>query len=180
MLFKGFKFGKPKGNEEGKSGSGDETANNIAELEGQLKDQTDKLYQAEEKLVKLSDKVDDFVEIDDAPVRHHGPIKELSIEPEDNLDDDIDEEPVAGTALEEGGEEIQLVEVPAGSEPAPQAEKGSKSNYDSESLKALFTHVEEEENPLKNLINSLPEVTIDELEEDLKEIRDIIKDWQQK
>ena len=31
-----------------------------------------------------------------------------------------------------------------------------------------------------NLIHSLPEVTINELEEDLKEIKDIIKDWQRK
>ncbi|OGO00405.1 MAG: hypothetical protein A2Y58_05900 [Chloroflexi bacterium RBG_13_51_52] len=181
MIFKGFKFGKSKDNGKGKSGSGDSTATQIAELEEHLKDRTNNLKQTEKKLSKLSEKVNDIVEIDIAPVRPHGPIKELSIGSEDTLDDvDIDEGVIAGDALEETVEDIKLVEKPVESEPPPVTGKGTKSNYDSDSLKALFTSVEEDENPLANLINSLPEITIDELEEDLKEIKDIIKDWQQK
>jgi len=181
MIFKGFKFGKSKDNRKGKSESGDDTATHIAELEEQLKDRTNNLKQTEKKLMRLSEKVNDIVEIEVTPVKPHGPIKELSIGPEDTLDDaDLDEGVIAGAALEKGVDDIKLVEASVKSEPAPSTEKGTKSNYDSDSLKALFTSEENEENPLANLINSLPEVTIDELEEDLKEIKDIIRDWQKK
>jgi len=66
-------------------------------------------------------------------------------------------------------------------EKAPQAkdEKDKKAQA-SDSLKDLFGNAEEEANPLANLINSLPEVTAEELMEDLNEIKGIIKEWQQK
>jgi hypothetical protein len=58
--------------------------------------------------------------------------------------------------------------------------KVAKGSMDAESLKALFDSHEEEENPLAKLINSLPDITVDELMDDLKEIKDIIRDWQKK
>jgi hypothetical protein len=49
-----------------------------------------------------------------------------------------------------------------------------------DSLNNLFSDQEEEENPLANLIKSLPDVTAGELIDDLKEIKGIIKEWQKK
>jgi hypothetical protein len=66
------------------------------------------------------------------------------------------------------------------SKPHSREDKIVKSNLDSDSLKALFTSEEKDENPLVSLINSLPDITIDELVDDLKEIKDIIRDWQRK
>lgn len=182
MIFKGLKFGKLLDNIKEKKRSSDDTIKPIAQLEEQLKDRTKNLKQTEQKLMNLSGKVDDIAEIEVNNIRPHGPIEELSIEPEDALNGvDSDEEVEDPNAnLEEDEEEVKLVETSAESEPASPAENKTKSNYDSESLKALFANVDEEENPLASLINSLPEITIDELEEDLKEIKDIIRDWQQK
>ena len=66
-------------------------------------------------------------------------------------------------------------------EPAsqPSAESGINLEDDSESLSNLFNDDEEEENPLEKLINSLPDVSTQELIDDLNEIKGIIKDWQQ-
>ena len=181
MIFKSFKFGKSKDKGKGKLPAGDATATQIAELEEQLNDRTDNLKQTEKKLKRLSVKVSNLAEIEVTPVQPHGPIGELSIEPEDTLEDvDLDEEENTSAALEEGVEDVKLVEVPAEFGPSPSAEKERKNDLDGDSLKALFTSEEEEENPLANLIHSLPDVTIDELTEDLKEIKDIIKDWQKK
>jgi archaellum component FlaC len=182
MIFKGFNLGKLIDNKKGKKRGSDDAIRPIADLEERLKDRTNNLKRTEQKLMNLSDKVDDIAEIEATEIRPHGPIEELSIEPEDALNGvDSDTEVVdPGAALKEDEEEIKLVEVPAESKPASKAENKPKDDYDAESLKALFTNVDEDENPLANLINSLPEVTIDELEEDLKEIRDIIRDWQQK
>jgi hypothetical protein len=48
------------------------------------------------------------------------------------------------------------------------------------SIGNIFTDVEDEVNPLANLIRVLPDVAATELIDDLKEINDIIKDWQKK
>jgi hypothetical protein len=47
-----------------------------------------------------------------------------------------------------------------------------------DSLGNLFSSQEEEVNPLANLINSLPDVSVQELIDDLGEIKGIIKEWQ--
>ena len=64
--------------------------------------------------------------------------------------------------------------------PQSREDRVVKSNLDADSLKALFTSEEKEVNPLVSLINSLPDITIDELMDDLKEIKGIIRDWQKK
>ena len=129
MIFKGFKFGKAKDNGKAKAPDGDNTAAPITELEEQLKDRTNNLKQAEENLLKLSDKMDDIAEIEVTKVQPHGPIDELSIEPEDSLNGvDTDQEVEdTETALAEGEEEekVKLVEVSAESKPASPAEKTS-------------------------------------------------------
>jgi len=182
MLFKGLKFGKKKDKEKGKSPTDGAASAHMTELEEQLKNRTDGLAQTEKKLKRLSDKVNGFKEMDVATEEHpHGPIGELSIEPVDALSGvDADEPQDDAAKLKEAPEDINL----NGAEPEPKssspAEEKAKTNLDAESLKALFTSKDEEENPLASLISSLPDITIDELMDDLGEIKGIIRDWQKK
>jgi len=62
----------------------------------------------------------------------------------------------------------------------PKEEKKPPAEESGDSLNKLFSNDEEEENPLANLIRSLPDVTTEELIDDLNEISAIIKDWQKK
>jgi hypothetical protein len=62
----------------------------------------------------------------------------------------------------------------------PKEEKKPPPEEGSDSLNKLFSNDDEEENPLANLIRSLPDVTTEELIDDLNEIKAIIKDWQKK
>ncbi|MHB8104925.1 MAG: hypothetical protein ACYDG5_05225 [Dehalococcoidales bacterium] len=143
-------------------------ASQIAELEGQLSDWTSNLKKTEQRLKTLSGKVNETDELEVIkPTRPHGPIGELSLEADESADD----EKLEG----EDAENIKMFEV----QPKPNAgdEASSTSNA---SIKDLFTSDDDDANPLAGLIQSLPEVTINELEDDLKEIKDIIKDWQKK
>jgi hypothetical protein len=183
MKFPGFKIGKPKEKNEKENGRDKSaTATQIAEMEEQLNDRTDNLKKTEKKLKKLSDKVGDAKESGHDTVLPHGPIAELTIEPGDILKDAapvIDENTDA--APKEGGEKVKVVEAIAEPAPPPKDEKKQAKAEDSmESLNKLFSDNEEEENPLANLIRSLPDVDVNELVDDLKEINDIIKDWQKK
>lgn len=133
------------------------------------------------------------------PVGPHAPLGELS------LDADASGEDAGGldildptTATEEQGEPVNLVEVQpdpsVAAEPAPAVapdpigappagEQGEKKNDPmdlSASISNIFNDIDDEENPLANLVKSLPEVAATELIDDLKEITDIIKDWQKK
>jgi hypothetical protein len=131
------------------------------------------------------------------PVGPHAPLLELSLDAEIPADgtDDLPLEDPAG-AKDENGEPIKLVEFKAESAPAappapvpatppveakkePEKKPGGGLDLNT-SIGNIFTDAEEEENPLTNLIKSLPEVAATELLDDLKEINDIIKDWQKK
>ena len=57
-------------------------------------------------------------------------------------------------------------------------ESEEESDDSQDGFNNLFSNDEEEENPLANLINSLPDVTVQELLDDLQEIKEILKDWQ--
>ena len=182
MLFKGLKFGKKKDKEkeQEKPPADDATSTQITELEEQLKERTDDLTQTEMKLKKLSGKISDLEDVEVSELQPHGPIGELSIEPEDSLSGvDTDEEEDTDTSLKEEPEDIELAEAESESK-SPTSTKKPDKKLDAESLKALFTSEEEEENPLAGLIMSLPDVSVDELMDDLKEIKDIIRDWQKK
>jgi hypothetical protein len=182
MKFKGFKIGKSKEkNGDENATAGGATVTQIAELEEHLNGQTDNLKQTEKKLKKLSGKVGDTENTEDVIAKPHGPIGELSVEPEDDLaieastaDEDVDVVP------EESDEKVKLVEVTAETTTPPPAEKEEKVEATGDSLDKLFSDDEEEENPLASLIRSLPDVDVNELIDDLKEIKDIIKDWQKK
>ncbi len=192
MKFKGFKFGKNKDKEKEKKSADDAASTQIAELEEHLKERTDDLAETEMKLKELSGKISEIEEVDASELRPHGPIGELSIEPEDSLSgvdtDEEEEEDVIEIKKKPEDAVPEPKEKPGDANSAGAQEEGTYSastkrpdkQLDAESLKALFTSEEEEENPLAGLINSLPDVSVDELMDDLKEIKDIIKDWQNK
>jgi hypothetical protein len=142
----------------------------------------------EEVGVEIVDQLIQSVEDGDETVRPHPPIQELSLDGEQELDETevpLTEGPVAET----GAESVKLVEVKApvsaaapASAPAPEAKKEEAGKPGepldiSASINSIFTEVEEEENPLANLIKTLPDVAATELMDDLKEINDIMKDW---
>jgi hypothetical protein len=182
-------FGSSKPEKKKKSQKSNAASSQIADLEKQLSGWTDNLKQTEQRLKKLSDKASDpqnnvsgtkakasaIKGLDITPVRPHGPIRELSLDSGDS----------PGDTIEEGdeGEDLEVVKLaeakPEAKNPVLTANEG-KSKSLNDSFKDLFTSDEEEENPLANLVRTLPEVTINELEDDLKEIKDIIKDWQKK
>jgi hypothetical protein len=60
---------------------------------------------------------------------------------------------------------------------APAEEKKKDKPDESDSLTNLFSQEEEEENPLQSLIDSLPDVSVRELLDDLAEINRIINEW---
>jgi hypothetical protein len=80
----------------------------------------------------------------------------------------------------EASSEETPAEADATSEKAPDKEAEIKPDENGDSLNNLFSDEEEEENPLANLIKSLPDVTAQEIIDDIAEIKGIIKEWQKK
>jgi hypothetical protein len=110
----------------------------------------------------------------------HGPLSELTVEPENGLQD---AELEAETPVEEADEEVNVVKI--GAEEAAPAEAESKAEKepekeDDDSLGNLFSQEEEEENPLASLLNSLPDVTAQELLDDAQEITEMMRELHQK
>ena len=199
MRIKGFKIGKigklKEKPEEDTAGAGDTSDAQIAETEEPLNNKTEDLAETEQPSEELADTVKKSEELEDTPPKPHGPLGELSIEPRDQLQE-LDEDVNADTLLGEDHEEIQVVEVGAGAEatapaeelkvvevtaeanaPAEEEKKPVKEEA-SDSLSNLFNDEDVEENPLANLINSLPDVTTQELLDDLEEIQGIISEQQ--
>jgi hypothetical protein len=126
---------------------------------------------------------------EDITIRPHGPAEELSIEPEDMQNDaSITLDEVDGEESTTLGEEVNISEVsaekttalkeaPVAVDPAPAEEKNEAKPDEGDSLNNLFSTEEDEENPLASLINSLPDVTVQELMDDLEEIQRIINEW---
>jgi hypothetical protein len=144
-----------------------------------------------------TDAVDELVPeipLDAEPVRPHAPLQELALDSggAEATGDTISAE--EGANPEEESAAVKLVEVqpdpvvasaaPPASAPAPaKKDAGAKEagGLDlASSISNVFTDLEDEENPLANLIRVLPDVAATELIDDLKEINDIIKDWQKK
>jgi len=180
MRIKGFKIGKskekPKDEDAPVEGT---TTEQIAEMEEKINGRTKNLEETAQELQELSDGASTPEGDEDIPTGPHGPLDELTIEPNEQLSgaDDIDLE---ADTLVEGGEEIKVVEVGAGSAAPPEGEKEARvEDIGADSINNLFNDDEEEENPLANLINALPDVPASELIDDLNEIKGIIKEWQQ-
>jgi hypothetical protein len=189
--FDNFSLGKIGGkNKKDSPADKDTKTAKIAEMEAKVNNKTKNLKKATEKLNELKTDAGIAIPIVDIPVRPHGPAAELTLEPEDLQN-------TAGITLDEVeindsvklGEEVKVTEVsaekvaaatkvaPSAVAAAPAEEKKEAKQEDGDSLKNLFSQDEEEENPLASLINSLPDVTAQELMDDLAEIQRIIKEW---
>jgi hypothetical protein len=178
-VFKNRTTGKSK-EKEGKNGAGSEasTVEQIAEMGEKINGRTKNLETKAKQLKGLSGKKNDPDASKDAPVKPHGPLGELSVDPE-TLSDTFVDEPEAAIQPEEKGEAVKLVQVASDKVAKKEEPKEVKKQDASESLSNLFSQDDDEVNPLANLINSLPDVTAQELMDDLNEIKGIIKEWQQ-
>jgi hypothetical protein len=182
------------------------SAEQIAEMKKRLANRTRDLEEAQSRLQGLN-KPDDDDDEDEDFVGPHPPLQELSLD-DIKLDDDDDEmrfdTPTDGgspvqmvdmtrpdAAAEPVSEGLNLEDVPAetDTDADTETEAETESSADDEvsleprgegdDLKNLFSDDEEEEHPLANLINFLPDVSVQELVDDIEEIKSIIKEWQQ-
>lgn len=203
-VFDNFSLGKLGGKSKKDTPVSKETqAANIAEIGKKMNGKTKKLEKVAPELNGLAAAGDITKVLDTPPVRPHGPAKELSIEPEDPENAGITLDEIDSNDSIKLGEDIKVAEVtaekvapvkaapavakvapaaaasaaPAAAPAAPVEEKKGEKPDDADSLNNLFSNNEEEENPLANLINSLPDVTVRELMDDLAEIHRIIKEW---
>lgn len=187
MRFKPLRLGKSKEELEEEIIEVDKaTANQLTEMNENISSRTKSLEETTQRLQDLSETLNDSFDEDDTP-KPHGPLVELTVEPEDKMMD-IDLDMTSDDELFEAAtEEIKIVEVgsdttaPAGSkeqeESQPEAEAVPPvEESEDDSFKNLFGAEEEEVNPLATLINSLPDVSVQELVDDLQEIKDIITD----
>jgi hypothetical protein len=191
--FENFSLGK-LGNKNKKDGSAEKETRSakIANLEAKVKGKTKDLKKAAEQLDELKD--EDVIEIPiiDVPVRPHGPAAELTLDGENSDNSGIKPDEFIGDEPVILGGEIKVAAVnldtlatakiapapaPAPAASLPVEEKKVTKLDDADSLNNLFSQDEEEENPLASLINSLPDVTVRELMDDLAEIHRIIKEW---
>ena len=188
MRFKSFKIGiiKEKPDGEDTAEADDTSAVQITETEEPLNNKDEDLQETEQPSGELADTANDPEKHEDTPPRPHGPLGELLVEPEDDLTyDDTD----VGTLLDDADEEVKVVKIgaestaPAEEPKVVEAGAGADAPAEAEietsdSLSNLFDDEDEEENPLAALINSLPDVTTQELLDDLEEIQGIINDQQ--
>jgi hypothetical protein len=156
------------------------------------------------KVVKMKDTLNTktkSLEETEAAVGPHGPIGELSLETDDpdtkkELDDEITQPPGTEPVIKvvemskkpeanRGPTTEALSGTPKAAEtktpekpPTLASATVAKPEAVDDSLSNLFSSHEEEVNPLASLINSLPDVTVQELVDDLNEIRGIINEWQ--
>jgi hypothetical protein len=150
MRFKGIKIGKSKDKHEEVIEEGNDAATPVAETKNQEEESRPK---------------------------PHGPLGELSVGPEDGLMDvDFNDDAAAGSLTEGSEEEVKLVEVGAEVTAPAEAKAEAKPEDASDSFTSLFSNDEEEENPLANLINSLPDISVGELLSDLNEIKGIMEE----
>jgi ribosomal protein L12E/L44/L45/RPP1/RPP2 len=82
--------------------------------------------------------------------------------------------PTASSASSQAAVAVSVAPAPT---PAALPEEKKEEKSDDNDLNKLFSTDETEENPLASLINSLPDVTVQELLDDLAEIHGIIKEW---
>ena len=197
-VFDNFSLGKLGGKSKKEApAEKDAKAAQIAEIGKKMNGKTKKLEKAAEELNGLAAAKDITKIIDTPPARPHGPAEELTIEPDDQESagitlDEVDENPDSIKLGEEpkvaevSAEKVVVVKavpvaavkvVPVAVPAAPVEEKKEAKPDDNDSLNKLFSINEEEENPLASLINALPDVTAQELMDDLVEIHQIIKEW---
>jgi hypothetical protein len=203
MRFKSFKISKTDEKDEQVAVKEDTVmVTEVADMEEKINNKTKKLKDAEKQLKGLTDATRTPEENEDEVLGPHGPLIELTVEPGNELVD-LDTEAELNTLMDtdEKGEEqdINVVEVnnkdaikvvdkeadktndkivdktvDGVNETKQKLPKDSKDDFSS-----LFSEEEEEVNPLSNLISSLPEVSAQELLNQLEEIKGIIQERQQ-
>ena len=93
-------------------------------------------------------------------------------------DDDLDEGSVKPDAVKASAAEAAAeAAAKTAAKTAGGASLGAAAGGGND-LQSLFSQEEEEEHPLANLINFLPDVSVQELEDDIAEIKSIIQEWQ--
>ena len=192
--FKNFSIGKLR-NRDRKDTSGvkDGPVPEIAEIEDKIKEKTGNVA-SRKRLRETLPQAGITPAADDIPVRPHGPAAELTVEPEDlkqDIDltlDELDDDSIslggevkisevgAVTAAPKAGPEAAVPD-PAAPEVKLEDTKESQPDENDDSLNKLFSDQEEEENPLAALIANMPDVTVQELMDDLEEIKRIIREW---
>ena len=195
MRFKGIKLGKSKEDPEEEIIEVDKaTASQITEINEHISNRTKSLEETTQQLQELSETLNDADDEEEKP-RPHGPLKELSVEPEDKMMD-IDLDTTSDEELfEASAKEVNLVEVgevtadqaqsatqaqPAGESNLKEKTEESAAVSEDDSFSNLFGTEEEEFNPLATLINSLRDVSAQELMDDIQEIKNIITDNRKK
>jgi hypothetical protein len=170
--FKGFTLGKPKGSPGGSGPAGEVPTAEQSSLMGE------KINGRTRDLEKMTHKIQDLAGTPGGEVEGpHGPLGELSIEPEDQAGEKIPNVFVS-EAEETVQEDVKVVETSLEEKPAADTGPAAGPGDNGNSLSGLFSEDEEEANPLANLIKSLPEYTTHEIVEDLNEIKRIIHEWQ--
>jgi hypothetical protein len=200
MRFKMFKLSKTgKKSDEDKVPEKSFTLNEVAGMEKKINNKTKKLKKAEKKIKGLSNAAKKAEKEEEEIPGLHGPLIELTVEPTDDLVD-LDTEAELNNLMnvnKDSGndkeQDITVVEV-GKKDPTATAGKTKKKNENKKSHKIkpentpknsntdfnnLFSEQEEEVNPLANLISSLPEVSAQELINELEEIKEIIRERQQ-
>jgi len=163
--------------------AGKKLASKIAILEEQVSGKAKELAQAEQQIKNLT------LSTDGTAATPHGPLGELEIPVASAVGDGGESAPVDAPADPAAGFKTSAIKVGSGAAsgaapsaattppaaaaaaPAPEAQKDG-------GFSSLFTSDDSEENPLAALINSLPDVSAQELMNDLGEIKDIIREWQ--
>ena len=201
MRFKSFKIGNTDEKSEEETGQEKTvTATEVADMEEKINKKTKKLHDAEKELKGLTDSALSPEEDEDEIPGPHGPLIELTVEPGDeliDLDTEAELNTLMDTSEKDEEQKINVVEAvnidtaEATDITADKTEKKDKSEQGEEikpdiapqdgnnDFNNLFSDEEEEVNPLSNLINSLPEVSAQELINELEEIKEIIRERQQ-
>lgn len=158
------------------------TAEQIAEMKQKLAGRTRDLETAKTRISGLSRPVEDDEDDDDDDERigPHPPLQELTLE---DIDEDDDEDFIL--APDPANPPVKTVNLAASEtkdaeeDEDEESEEDEDESGDGDDLKNLFSEDEEEDNPLANLINFLPDVSVQELVDDIDEIKSIIEEWQQ-
>lgn len=185
MRFKGIKLGLLKG-----KGEKDEAEEAQAiEEEGQTGG-----GESPETTTGQSQEASELSPDEEIPIKPHGPLVELSLDSAGELDDVEFEKQLGDDSLsEEELEAVKVVEIkPDTDEMAleestrldtdavateePSKEEKEKSKPADDSFDSLFANDEEEENPKASLIESLPDVSAQEILNDITELKDIMRE----
>jgi hypothetical protein len=169
--FKGFMPGKTKNGHGGGPARESASAEPVSLMGEKINGRTKDLEEMTGNIQKLAGSPTG--EKDTGP---HGPLGELSIEPADRSENEVADILVQ----EDDGQsqtDIKMVEMSINEKPDEEKKPAADAVDPGNPLSGLFSDEEEEENPLANLIKSLPDYTTHEIVEDLNEIKRIIHEW---